>query len=117
MPEKLCEFTNEKKYITRKSPPMSATTCPTGLVEKGNDGNNWQVVKVGNSQRWVLCGRPNTSCDGLSKTTKKSKKKSSIKVTKKSTNTKKVCPPGKVLNPTTGRCVKDKSFDFESHEC
>ena len=49
--EKICERTDEKKYLKRKSPPMSATACPLGMVEKGNDGNKWQVVEVGKSQR------------------------------------------------------------------
>ena len=29
------------------------------------------------------------------------------KPTQKPTQTKKVCPPGKLLNPTTNRCIKD----------
>ena len=98
--EKLCERTNENKYLTRKSPPMSATACPLGMVEIGNDGQQWQVVLSGKSQKWALCGRANTNC--INTSIKKTEVPSKTKILKK-------CPSGKVLNPVTGRCIKDKS--------
>ena len=125
--EKICERTDEKKYLKRKSPPMSATACPLGMVEKGNDGNKWQVVEVGKSQRWVLCGRANAECEQKSKNSffgnmlsflnignSESPKSKKVSKTKKAKANKalalpKDCPDGKVLNPKTGRCIKDRS--------
>lgn len=37
------------------------------------------------------------------------KPKNNAKKSKKNTKVKKVCPPGKVVNPKTGRCINDKS--------
>ena len=46
-----------KKYSTRPSPPFPANECPEGLVQQGNDGNNY-VVSAPNAKgvkRWQKC--------------------------------------------------------------
>ena len=52
-----------KKYSTRKSPPYPANECPEGMVQQGNDGNNY-VVSAPNAKgvkRWQLC-KPGSWC-------------------------------------------------------
>ena len=61
-----CEHRSEKKYQTRPSPPYSANECPEGITIMGNDGEMYQAVsydtKRGIINRWVKCGKANTSC-------------------------------------------------------
>ena len=63
-------------YQTRNSPPIPANNCATGTIRNGNDGNSYQAVsfanKKGRSNRWVLCGKPNTICPDVNKAAKKS---------------------------------------------
>jgi hypothetical protein len=57
-----CKISSLNKYTIRKSPPISATDCSLGTIRVGNDGNKWQIISVGKSQRWVLCGTGKTKC-------------------------------------------------------
>jgi hypothetical protein len=43
-----------KKYSTRASPPYPANECPEGMVQQGNDGNNYVVSapNAKNIKRW-----------------------------------------------------------------
>ena len=58
-----CKISNLPKYQTRKSPSIPANDCDLGTIETGNDGNLWQIVRAGKSQRWVKCGTGKTDCD------------------------------------------------------
>ena len=44
-----------KKYSTRASPPFPANECPEGMVQKGNDGNDYVVSppNAKGSKRWT----------------------------------------------------------------
>jgi hypothetical protein len=108
-----CEESTLKKYLSRPGPPIPATSCMLGQIKKGNDGNNYQIVefnsKSGKSNKWVKCGTASTSCSSTKVKFNTSRnvlpsQKASTK--KNSIPTKKVCPPGKILNPLTNRCVK-----------
>ena len=57
-----CKVSNGKKYLNRPSPPTTATKCALGLVQVGNDGKNWQIVKTKKSKRWARCSHKNTKC-------------------------------------------------------
>ena len=57
-----CQISKLKKYLERKSPPISANDCSLGEIKPGNDGNKWQIVSAGKSQRWVLCGTGASNC-------------------------------------------------------
>jgi hypothetical protein len=63
---KPCLVSSDKKYDKRSSPPIPANSCPTGYVREGNDGEDYQAVsyptKTGNANRWVKCGKANTTC-------------------------------------------------------
>ena len=63
---KACIVSSDKKYSKRGSPPIPANSCPTGYVREGNDGGDYQAVsystKTGNVNRWVKCGKANTTC-------------------------------------------------------
>ena len=63
---KPCVVSSDKKYMKRSSPPIPANSCPTGYVRDGNDGDDYQAVsyttKSGNVNRWVKCGKANTTC-------------------------------------------------------
>ena len=44
-----------KKYSTRASPPFPANECPEGMIQKGNDGNDYTVSapNAKGVKRWV----------------------------------------------------------------
>jgi hypothetical protein len=49
-----CVESNDKKYISRPSPPYPANQCPEGLVKIGNDGNKWIIKRAANGvHRWA----------------------------------------------------------------
>ena len=48
-----------KKYSTRASPPFPANECPEGMIQKGNDGNDYAVStpNAKGVKRWVKINR------------------------------------------------------------
>ena len=58
-----CKISKLSKYQKRKSPSIPANDCELGTIKTGNDGNLWQIVSAGKSQRWVKCGTGTTDCD------------------------------------------------------
>ena len=79
----------EKKYISRPSPPYSATDCPVGTLATGNDGLSYQVIrfnsKSGLSNKWVKCGHAKSTCKPTIKKLVKSKSKKTNTVKKTAT--------------------------------
>lgn len=83
-----CRFTGNEP--SPKGLGLCARMVNEGFEIKGKDGTNW--IKKGS--KWVR---------------KENKVKQPKAKTKKVSIQTKVCPEGKVLNPSTGRCIKDKS--------
>ena len=82
-----CEISSLPKYQKRKSPPIPANDCELGVIETGNDGELWQIVTAGKSQRWVKCGTGSTNCGNVIKvSTKKVKPTKSVKSKKSSSD-------------------------------
>lgn len=113
-----CKNSNsKKKYLNRKSPPISATSCNVGVIEKGNDNNLYQVVlRKGRgriTKKWAKCFTKGTTCPEEYDLTKAKKvivkvNKKKKKLQPKKTQKKKKCPKGKKLNLKTNRCNKIK---------
>lgn len=93
----------------RPSPSESATLFQVGFVKKGNDGNLYQVKENKNKvKRWVkkAVEEKKPTKDEKNKTKDHRKQKKDKKQTKEET---KNCPPDKILNPATNRCVSKTS--------
>lgn len=105
--EKKKETPPSKK--NRPSPSQSATLFQVGFVKKGNDGNLYQVKENKNKvKRWVkkAVEEKKPTKDEKNKTKDHRKQKKAKKQTKEET---KNCPPDKILNPATNRCVSKTS--------
>jgi hypothetical protein len=81
-----CEISNLPKYQKRKSPSIPANDCELGIIETGNDGNLWQIVAAGKSQRWVKCGTGSTNCGNVNNKSTKKVKKTKISKSKPSSS-------------------------------
>ena len=77
-----CVVKYSKRYTARNSPPIPANECNINKRARGNDGKMYKISADKNgTQRWV-----------------KAASKASGKNSKR-------CDSGKVLNPSSGRCV------------
>ena len=105
------------KYEKRPSPPVSATQFSEGTIKKGNDGNQWIIKRIGNSNRWVKFKQEKQPKQSTAKQPKQSTAKQPKQLTAKQpkqTKSKSVslftkiknCITGKIVNPETGKCVK-----------
>ena len=96
---------SEKKAPVKKkdrpSPSQSATLFQVGFMKQGNDGNMYQVKQNKNKvKRWVKM-----------KESQKQVQKQQKQVQKQQQQVQKAknCPPNKILNPDTKRCVSKTS--------
>ena len=84
----------KKLFKKRPSPGQSATECNLETIALGQDGNKWEIKKTKQGvKRWVKIN---------------SKRKNSSKRTLAK------CPPGKIRNLVTNRCIKRKSAKRKS---
>jgi hypothetical protein len=109
--QKLQQKKEEKKVPSSKknrpSPSQSATLFQVGFVKQGNDGNMYQVKQNKNKvKRWV---KMKHSQKPVQKTVQKPVQKSAQKPVQKPVQKTKSCPPDKILNPATKRCVSKSS--------
>ena len=106
---------SEKKAPVKKkdrpSPSQSATLFQVGFVKQGNDGNMYQVKQNKNKvKRWVKVKqlKKKTVQKTVQKAVQKPVQKAVQKAVQKPVQKTKSCPPDKILNPATKRCVSKK---------
>jgi DNA ligase 1 len=83
-----CKELSTSKYVSRPSPPYSASSCKEGTVKIGNDGNKY-IVK---SNRWVKYNSSNVKSSPKKSSKRSSPKKSSSKRSSPKKSSKKSSP-------------------------